>query len=71
MSATISLIKGDGIGTDVGEGAEYFVETGLDIEPQGEEKAGSADAIFMGAIDMPSIRHADGTEISTHLRLHE
>ena len=38
MSATISLIKGDGIGTDVGERAEYFVETGLDIEPQGEER---------------------------------
>ena len=25
----------------------------------------------MGAIDMPSIRHADETEISTHLRLSE
>ena len=96
MSATISWIKGDGIGIDVSEaalylaeialakvgivppkifevsaGAEYFAETGLDIEPQGEEKAGSADAIFMGAIGMPSIRHADGTEISPHLRLRE
>ena len=96
MIATISLIKGDGIGIDVSEaalyiaektmakvgivppkifeilaGAEYFAETGLDIEPHGEEKAGSADAIFMGAIGFPSIRHADGTEISPHLRLRE
>ena len=96
MRATISLIKGDGIGIDVSEaalylaekatakvgivspkvfeisaGAKYFAETGIDIEPQGEEKAGNADAIFMGAIGLPSIRHADGTEISPHLRLRE
>ena len=96
MNATISLIKGDGIGIDVtaaalylmektlakvgiappnifevSAGAAHFVETGLDIESQGEEKAGSADAIFMGAIGMPSVRHADGTEISPHLRLRE
>ena len=96
MSATISLIKGDGIGIDVSEaalylaekamtktgvpslkifeihaGAAHFVETGLDIEPHGEERAGNADAIFMGAIGMPNIRHADGTEISPHLRLRE
>jgi 3-isopropylmalate dehydrogenase len=96
MRATISLIKGDGIGIDVSEaalhltdkvlkkvgvpspnfieisaGASYFSETGIDIEPGGEEKAGAADAIFLGAIGLPDIRHKDGTEISPHLRLRD
>ncbi|WP_328803213.1 isocitrate/isopropylmalate dehydrogenase family protein [Oceanomicrobium pacificus] len=52
-------------------GAGYYSETGHDIEPGGEEKAGEADAIFLGAIGLPAIRHADGTEISPHLRLRD
>ena len=52
-------------------GAKYFVETGRDIEPGGEEAAGEADAIFLGAIGWPDVRHPDGTEISPHLRLRE
>ncbi|MDC0993107.1 isocitrate/isopropylmalate family dehydrogenase [Alphaproteobacteria bacterium] len=96
MKATISLIKGDGIGIDVSEaamfiakkaiakagifapkiieiaaGASYFVETGNDIQPGGEVTAGAADAIFLGAIGLPEIRHENGTEISPHLRLRD
>ena len=96
MKATISLIKGDGIGVDVSEaaiflaekamakagipapqiveiaaGASYFAETGQDIQPDGEAAAGAADAIFLGAIGLPEIRHEDGTEISPHLRLRD
>lgn len=96
MTATISLIRGDGIGgdvidaalavmetaltrsglamprlTEIKAGAGYYAETGQDIEPRGEERAGEADAIFLGAIGLPSIRHADGTEISPHLRLRD
>lgn len=52
-------------------GAGYFKEYGIDIEAGGEEKAGQSDAIFLGAIGLPSIRHADGTEISPHLRLRD
>ena len=52
-------------------GAGYFAETGLDIEPGGEERAGEADAIFLGAIGLPSVRHPNGTEISPHLRLRD
>ena len=55
----------------IAAGAGYFRETGVDIEPGGEERAGAADAIFLGAIGLPSVRHADGTEISPHLRLRE
>jgi 3-isopropylmalate dehydrogenase len=52
-------------------GAGYFSETGRDIEVGGEEAAGKADAIFLGAIGLPTIRHPDGTEISPHLRLRD
>ncbi|KMW57613.1 3-isopropylmalate dehydrogenase [Candidatus Rhodobacter oscarellae] len=52
-------------------GAGYFQETGQDIEPGGEERCGACDAIFLGAIGLPSVRHADGTEISPHLRLRD
>jgi 3-isopropylmalate dehydrogenase len=56
---------------EIAAGAGYFSETGRDIEPGGEEMAGEADAIFLGAIGLPSIRHPDGTEISPHLRLRD
>ena len=52
-------------------GAGYFAKTGRDIEPGGEERAGQANAIFLGAIGLPSVRHEDGTEISPHLRLRD
>ncbi|WP_147125398.1 isocitrate/isopropylmalate dehydrogenase family protein [Shimia ponticola] len=55
----------------VNAGAGYFAETGQDIEPGGEDRCAGADAIFLGAIGLPSIRHADGTEISPHLRLRD
>ncbi|AML50372.1 isocitrate/isopropylmalate dehydrogenase family protein [Falsihalocynthiibacter arcticus] len=56
---------------EIAAGAGYFAQTGLDIEPGGEEKAGEADAIFLGAIGLPSIRQEDGTEVSPHLRLRD
>ncbi|MDV7144595.1 isocitrate/isopropylmalate family dehydrogenase [Tropicimonas sp. TH_r6] len=56
---------------EIRAGATCYAETGADIEPGGEERAGEGDAIFLGAIGLPSIRHADGTEISPHLRLRD
>ena len=55
----------------ISAGAAYYLENGIDIEPGGDEKAGKADAIFLGAIGLPNIRHKDGTEISPHLRLRD
>ncbi|MEM8774288.1 MAG: isocitrate/isopropylmalate family dehydrogenase [Pseudomonadota bacterium] len=55
----------------INAGAAYFDETGLDIETNGESLAGEANAIFLGAIGLPSVRHDDGTEISPHLRLRD
>ncbi|MEM9812052.1 MAG: isocitrate/isopropylmalate family dehydrogenase [Pseudomonadota bacterium] len=56
---------------EISAGAGYFAETGQDIEPDGEVRAGRADAIFLGAIGLPAIRQPDGTEISPHLRLRD
>ncbi len=56
---------------DITAGARYFQETGRDMAPGAEDVVSSADAIFLGAIGLPSIRHKDGTEISPHLRLRE
>jgi len=55
----------------ISAGASYYAETGADIQPGGEEAAGEADAIFLGAIGLPHIRWPDGTEISPHLRLRD
>ncbi len=55
----------------IAAGAGYFKETGKDIEDGGEEAAGEANAIFLGAIGLPSIRYENGTEISPHLRLRD
>lgn len=52
-------------------GAAYYRETGEDIAPGAFEAAGAADAIFLGAIGLPSIRYPDGTEISPHLRMRD
>ncbi len=57
--------------TELSAGAAYYRETGVDIAPGAEEAAGKSDAIFLGAIGLPDIRHEDGTEISPHLRLRE
>ena len=56
---------------EIQAGAGFFKETGQDIEPGGEDRASAADAIFLGAIGLPSVRHDDGTEISPHLRLRD
>ena len=52
-------------------GAGYYREHGRDMAPGAEKAAESADAIFLGAIGLPAVRHADGTEIAPHLRLRE
>ena len=56
---------------EIEAGAGYYARTGHDIEPGGEERAGEADAILLGAIGLPSVRHPDGTEIAPHLRLRD
>ncbi|MEM9603507.1 MAG: isocitrate/isopropylmalate family dehydrogenase [Pseudomonadota bacterium] len=56
---------------DIDAGAGLYAREGIDIEAGGERAAGEADAILLGAIGLPSVRHTDGTEISPHLRLRD
>ena len=71
MATELEFFLFQGTHDEIAAGAGYFAKTGRDIEDDGEERAGSADAIFLGAIGLPSIRHDDGTEISPHLRLRD
>ncbi len=56
---------------DLTAGAAYFKESGLDMAPGHEDASAKADAILLGAIGLPAVRHADGTEISPHLRMRD
>ena len=77
--ATLAVIDAAGDATggfsleyrEILAGAGCFANTGVDIEAGGEQAAGDSDAIFLGAIGLPAIRHDDGTEISPHLRLRD
>ncbi len=52
-------------------GAACYRETGEDMSRRSFATACDADAILLGAIGLPSVRYADGTEISPHLRLRD
>ena len=52
-------------------GARYFRESGEDISAASMKAAGEADAILLGAMGLPDVRHADGTEIAPHLTMRE
>ena len=56
---------------EIDAGAAYYRATGRDIAADAEDRAAQADAIFLGAIGLPSVRYPDGTEISPHLRLRD
>ncbi len=50
-------------------GAGYFARTGIDIADEDFERLGEVDAVLLGAIGLPHIRHEDGTEIAPHLHM--
>ncbi|MGI9407352.1 MAG: isocitrate/isopropylmalate dehydrogenase family protein [Hyphomicrobiaceae bacterium] len=52
-------------------GAGTYRDTGEDISEADFEAARRADAILLGAIGLPDVRHSDGTEISPHLRMRD
>ncbi|MEL6374159.1 MAG: isocitrate/isopropylmalate family dehydrogenase [Pseudomonadota bacterium] len=55
--------------TDVGAG--HFRDTGEDMSAAAFDAAGAADAILLGAIGLPDVRHPDGTEIAPHLKMRD
>ena len=79
IESAIQIIKKASIKVDnlninwdyIEAGASYYQKTGMDVEPDGEKRASEADAIFLGAIGLPTVRKKDGTEIAPHLRFRE
>lgn len=53
----------------VDAGAEFYRRSGVDMTDEGLRTAAEADAILLGAMGLPDVRFADGTEISPHLRM--
>jgi len=52
-------------------GAGLYRDTGVDMPSETRDSAYAADAILMGAIGLPDVRHASGTEIAPHLRIRD
>jgi 3-isopropylmalate dehydrogenase len=52
-------------------GASYYQARGEDCSVAAFEAARAADAIFLGAMGLPSVRLPGGTEIAPHLRMRE
>lgn len=53
--------------TEYHGGAAYYREHGEDLEAGAFEAARAAHAILFGAMGLPEVRYADGTEIAPHL----
>lgn len=50
-------------------GAAYYQKTGTAFSADSMEQCRQADAVLVGAIGLPDVRYADGTEISTQFDL--
>jgi len=50
-------------------GAAHYRDTGTPLADQDFKKCEAADAILFGAMGLPDVRHADGTEIAPHLEM--
>ena len=50
-------------------GAALYRETGTAFSDENFKKTEAADAILFGAMGLPDVRYADGTEIAPHLEM--
>jgi 3-isopropylmalate dehydrogenase len=57
--------------TAIPAGAFCYKETGTDLSDEAFERAARADAILLGAMGWPGIRHADGTELAPQITLRQ
>ncbi|MDB5415333.1 MAG: 3-isopropylmalate dehydrogenase [Rubritepida sp.] len=57
--------------TELRAGAFAYRDTGTDLSEEVFERARSADAILLGAMGWPGIRHADGTELAPQITLRQ
>lgn len=78
MDATLDLLRvvdqryGVGLSFSMQRaGAFAYKETGTDLSDETFERTARADAILLGAMGWPGIRHADGTELSPQITLRQ
>lgn len=78
MDATIDLLRVAGqrygvelVFTPLQAGAFAYKETGTDLSDETFERAARADAMLLGAMGWPGIRHADGTELGPQITLRQ
>ena len=57
--------------TQLRAGAFAYRDTGTDLSDEVFERARTADAILLGAMGWPGIRHADGTELAPQITLRQ
>jgi 3-isopropylmalate dehydrogenase len=57
--------------TQLRAGAFAYRDTGTDLSDEVFERARKADAILLGAMGWPGIRHADGTELAPQITLRQ
>jgi 3-isopropylmalate dehydrogenase len=57
--------------TPLRAGAFAYRDTGTDLSDEVFERARKADAILLGAMGWPGIRHADGTELAPQITLRQ
>jgi 3-isopropylmalate dehydrogenase len=78
MEATLELLRAvdqrHAIGLSfaaIRAGAFCYKDTGTDLSDEAFERAARADAILLGAMGWPGIRHADGTELAPQITLRQ
>lgn len=78
IEATLELLRAvdqrHGLGlsfTPIRAGAFCYKETGTDLSDEAFARAARADAILLGAMGWPGIRHADGTELAPQITLRQ
>lgn len=77
MAPTIMLLEAMAKGSESYElrfittpaGAAHYAATGVSLPPASLDIARGADAILLSAMGLPSVRYADGTEISPQIEL--
>ncbi|MBS7812527.1 isocitrate/isopropylmalate dehydrogenase family protein [Roseococcus pinisoli] len=57
--------------TELRAGAFAYRDTGTDLSDEVFDRARKADAILLGAMGWPGIRHADGTELAPQITLRQ
>jgi 3-isopropylmalate dehydrogenase len=72
LETTVSRVGGFRLRLQSHEaGAELYRDTGIALPDEALEAAESADAILLGAMGLPSVRYANGTEVAPHLEFRE